>query len=84
MTYYAMSRPATLNAIDVSDPASPTLLATYPVGALDHDMSVSDDGTRGYVAVPQQADGSGNGLVSSTSARSSRGRSRPRSARSAA
>ena len=50
-TYYATSiAPGTLTAIDVSDPTHPTHLWSQPIDPAIHGFSVSNDGTRLYLA----------------------------------
>jgi hypothetical protein len=50
-TYYATSiAPGTLTAIDVSDPSNPTRLWSQPIDPAIHGFSVSNDGTKLYLA----------------------------------
>ena len=58
-TFYAASfSTTTITALDISDPKLPVTIGTIP--AKTHGMSVSDDGTRGYLA---RNSSSNNGFV---------------------
>jgi hypothetical protein len=65
-TYYAPEYHAPIiNAIDVSDPAHPSLAASFRVPHLTHGLSISDDGRTAYVVADNfsgSASTSPNGL----------------------
>lgn len=62
MTYYASGANGLMTAIDVSNPASPSILMSFKAGIADHGLSLSDDGKTLYAADPAALSTSIDGL----------------------